>query len=292
MRSYGPDGHLVSLHQRVEERGFKVGDHVVRKADEVYAKITGFQKDMVQLSMETDEGVAGDFTVHCNSFLKKDWKKYQPKKAEERIQNLSLYAPRDHDEFKVLYLKGKIAQALLETSKKNPHPGCFEVVHRPSRAVECRKGFAVGRLVLAPCTPRIAVSTEADGAGLELGALCSNFKGEKVYFYLQSFVAVPRKLEDGSLTQGCVCPCFFVATTEEETEANMCFVTKVGDQSDQPLENVQIRIPVLKNIREIAEGEQLCVHRPKKERRVRDLDAIMPVEKPVQKRRRHKGEEP
>ena len=290
MRSYGADGQLEALHQKVQEKGFKVGDHILRKADEAYARITGFDKDFVLLSMESD-GILGDFRVHCDSFLKKDWRKYQPRKAEECIENHSLHGPLEHDEFKILFLKGKIAQALQEVAKKHPDPDGLQLVLRPSKAVVATKGFAVGKLVLAPCTPRVAASTDAEGPGLDLGALCRNFKGEKVHFFLQSFVAVPRALEDGAVTQGCLCPCFFVPVTHDEEEANMSFVVKKEPSDLQALENVQIRVPVMRNTKPIAVGDRLWVYREKKDRPAENLDEILPVGKPAAKRRRVKGAE-
>ena len=71
----------------------------------------------------------------------------------------------DHDELNMLCLKGKIAQTLLETSENFQDPDALLVANRRSTAVECTNCCAAGKLLLAPCTPRIFAETNADRVG-------------------------------------------------------------------------------------------------------------------------------
>ena len=105
MRAYDGRGNLVSKARLIEEAGFVVGSHVVRKADETEAKIEGFEGENVIIAI-SDGLLSGRCKVHVRSFLNREWTKYTPKKEKAVVATLWLHQPQFNDEFIHAYLRG------------------------------------------------------------------------------------------------------------------------------------------------------------------------------------------
>ena len=105
------------------------------------------------LVMEDDESTDSEvYKVHCRSFLKKEWKKYAPKKEAVMISNHFKHYGPFQDDF-LQWLKSRIAQALFDMGVKHPvQDKDVQLGYKPNKSVIALKSFGVNQLVLVPVT--------------------------------------------------------------------------------------------------------------------------------------------
>ena len=274
MRHYNDDGSLSGVHQLVQELGFSVGCHVTRKGDKKFAKITGFDEEYVLLVMEDDESTGSDvYRVHSRSFLKKEWKKYVPKKEAVMIsQHAQHYGPRQ-DDFIQMLIKSRIAQALFDTGMKHiVQDEDVQLGYKPNKSVIALKSFPVNSLVLVPVTTKISATVEGKTmphSNLPLGSLVTNRYSQKVSFSLGPQIVIPKDDgEDGeTTTTGFLCPFWFLEYTDDPKEVNMEIHGNLVNynQCNKKIDEVTIKIPVARNFTRVSAGTRLCVFRAKKD---------------------------
>ena len=272
MRHYNEDGSISGLHQLVQEQGFSIGSHVTRKADKKFAKITGFEDEFVLLVMEDDESTGSEvYKVHCRSFLKKEWKKYAPKKEAVMISHHFKHYGPFQDDFLQLLMKSRIAQALFDMGVKHQvQDEDVQLGYKPNKSVIALKSFAVNQLVLVPVTTKISATLEGKpmpGSNLPLGSLLANRSSQKVSFSLGPQIVVPKDDgEDGEST-GFLCPFWFLEYSDDPKEVNMEIHGKLDhySQCSKKFDEVTIKIPVARNFTRVSAGTRLCVFRAKKD---------------------------
>ena len=191
MREYNSDGTIGGKQQLVKELGFELGDHVTRSQDKIYARIVGLEDEFVVLKVDEAEEDAeiqpGEYRVPSTSFLKKEWKKYTPKKDPVLVEGHARhYGPFTRD-FQHMLAKARVALALGDVCTKHKNADSdIELTIKPSKVVKSMKEFGIGKLVLAPATTKISMSLEGKmpSMNVPLGALATNHEGEKLFFSL------------------------------------------------------------------------------------------------------------
>ncbi|CAK9015277.1 unnamed protein product [Durusdinium trenchii] len=285
MRSYDTKGKLVDGSQLVLQMGFQVGCHIVRKQDEVLAKIVEFSGDLVKLNV-TGGMESGIFTVHMQSFLNKEWKVYTPKKEVEFWKEHWVDHGLHHDSFREGILRGKVMLALTELGLKHQDVlKGLDVILKPCKGVQAKKAFAPGKCILVPLTFKLTFADEAktlQSGAVSLGPLSQNSCDQIIWGYL-----LPCQILPTEERQGFIAPFWSVACSSEKDETNMELVPKnLPDQSHKGLETVAVTIPIMKNCRKIEPGENLVCFKEEKSQPV-ELQPLVPESAP--KRMRTKG---
>ena len=272
MRHYNEDGSISGIHQLVQEMGFLIGSHVTRKADKKFAKITGFEDEFVLLVMEDDESTGSDvYKVHSRSFLKKEWKKYVPKKEAVMISKHAQHYGPFQDDFIQMLIKSRIAQALFDTGLKHiVQDEDVQLGYKPNKSVIALKNFGVNELVLVPVTTKISATVEGKPmphSNLPLGSLVANRYSQKVFFSLSPQIVFPKDDGEDGETTGFLCPFWFLEYTDDPKEVNMEIHGKLEkySQCNKEIDEVTIKVPVARNFTRVSAGTRLCVFRAKKD---------------------------
>ena len=87
MLTYNTSGELAECQSLLKEQGFDIGQHVMRKADQITGTITGFTQNHVVLSIESGM-ISGTCKVLAAAFSKREWTHSVPKKQVEELQDL------------------------------------------------------------------------------------------------------------------------------------------------------------------------------------------------------------
>ena len=272
MRHYNEDGSISGLHQLVQEMGFSIGSDVTRKADKRFAKITGFEGEFVLLVMEDGESTGSEvYKVHSRSFLKKEWKKYTPKKEAVMISDHFKHYGPVQDDFIQLLTKSRIVQALFDMGVKHTvQDEHVQLGYKPNKSVIALKSFAVNQLVLVPVTTKITATVEGKpmpGSNLPLGSLVTNRYSQKVFFSLGPQIVFPKDDGEDGETTGFLCPFWFLEYSDDPKEVNMEIHGKLENynQCNKKFDEVTIKIPVARNFARVSAGTRLCVFRAKKD---------------------------
>lgn len=272
MRHYNEDGSISGAHQLVQELGFVVGSHVTRKADKKFAKITGFEDEYVLLVMDDDLSTGSDvYRVHSRSFLKKEWKKYTPKKEAVMISKHAQHYGPLQDDFIQMLIKSRIAEALYDTGMKHTvGDEDVQLGYKPNKSVIALKSFDVNQLVLVPVTTKISATVEGKPmpqSNLPLGSLVTNRYSQKVFFSLGPQIVFPKDDGEDGETTGFLCPFWFLEYTDDPKEVNMEIHGNLEkyNQCDKKLDEVTIKVPVARNFTKVSAGTRLCVFRAKKD---------------------------
>ena len=267
MREYNSDGTIGGKQQLVKELGFELGDHVTRSQDKIYARIVGLEDEFVVLKVDEAEEDAeiqpGEYRVPSTSFLKKEWKKYTPKKDPILVEGHARhYGPFTRD-FQHMIVKARVALALGDVCTKHKNADSdIELTIKPSKVVKSMKEFGIGKLVLAPATTKISMSLEGKmpSMNVPLGALATNHEGEKLFFSL-----CPMNLLNAE--EKFISPFFFVQSSDDPDECNMeltpCLASYDQTSKKSP-ENVVVKIPIMRNTKELQVGDSLVFYREKK----------------------------
>ena len=293
MREYNSDGTIGGMQQLVKELGFQLGDHVTRLKDKVYARIVALEDQFVVLKVdEADEDAEvqpGEYKVPSTSFLKKEWKKYTPKKDPVVVaEHAKHYGPFTTD-FHHMIVKARVALALGDVCTKHARADSdIELTIKPSKVVKSMKAFGIGKLVLAPATTKITMSLEGKVPSMNilLGALAVNHEGEKLFFSLS-----PMNLLNAD--EKFISPFFFVQSSDDPEECNMELAPSLEsfDQTKKSPENVLVKIPIMKNTKELNVGDSLVFFREKKDSSKDVAELISEATGNPAKRRRVKGKE-
>eukprot|EP00434_Breviolum_minutum_P045286 symbB.v1.2.040569.t1/scaffold7341.1/size11812/2 len=176
--------------------------------------------------------------------------------------------------------KGQLMQELQQLEKQHckVHEG-LKLNVRPSKDVIATSNFAIGKLVLVPCTMKISANEPKSGMFVSL-AKKIKVGDTMVKFHLQSQVALKVK-NDALQTDSSLAPFWMVKTTHEMDEANMAIVE--GPKTGHG-------VPIMKNIVDVAAGDSLIRYVDKEEVEVEPLVdvtvASQPADGAAPKRRR------
>ena len=106
MRQYSDTGKIANMKDVVEEMGFKVGCHVIRK-DKVTALILGFKDEYVILDVNAG-GMSGECRVDAQSFVNNEWALYKPKTKPEFLPEYWEHGPLQNPETQQSCIRAKI----------------------------------------------------------------------------------------------------------------------------------------------------------------------------------------
>ncbi len=307
MRIYNHDGSLDGMHQLVKEMGFVVGAHVVRKGDKTYAQIVGMENEFVLLNLADATDATGEsHKVHCRSFLKKEWRKYTPKKEVETLSEHEKYYGVHQDEFIQMMIKHRIIEEMHDLGATHSmHDSDLQLEVKPSKGVIALKKYPKGKLILVPVSCKIGCTPESKSIptqNIVLGALVTNVHEEKMVFSLAPHILLPKDDDEGYDSHGFLCPFWFIEFSDDPSKVNMEIFPDLHsyDQTKQRYWEAKPKIPVARNTRPIAENERLCLLKPKKDT-TKNLEVISRIPRepspekgegsavqPAQKRRRIK----
>ena len=281
MRAYDGRGNLISKAKLIEEAGFVVGSHVVRKADETEAKIVGFEGDNVVITI-SDGLLSGRCKVHVRSFLNREWSKYTPKKEKSVIATLWQHQPQFNDEFIHAYLRGvAMVEIIGHSTEYHETTKHLTVYAKPIKSVVANKPFEKGTLKLVPGTTKFYGFPDGQeptsNCLVPLGTLVKNDDDVPVNFYLGPQMDLPK------MGRGFAPPFWFVTTTEKEEDANMKILPDLSTyvQHDNKLEDVEIVLPLMVNTKDVDANENLiCFREPRSsEQSLEEIVRYSPLKK-------------
>ena len=266
-RDFDADGKLTDPSTLLKECGFEIGQFVRRKKDKVLCKIHEVQGEQVLLSIE-DGPLTGMAHVATTSFLKGEWKMVQAPSEAEMVDFLQATA-ESSSEARFQIMRGEIQKKLI--ALEGQHAGTayklIQINTKPQRNVTCTKVIKKGKLQLVPTSLNISFKNPDQGselnpagASISLGQIEDGFSA-----WLQSTFVLPKEEREGFIS-----PFWLIRTTAKLSDANM-ELSHVFEASD---ENHTLKIPVLKNSRDLSEGEVLMRF---VERRAFEPEPLVPV---------------
>lgn len=262
MRQYDKNGHLTNIAEVMESLGFQVGHSIIRK-DKSQAVIESFHGEMV--TMKTDHGQS---KINYQTFLDGEWTKFTPKLPDEYLDDLFYYSPLKHRQSHVEYFKSCF---LLEMRKQyHLHKDMEDLVVirlKPKGCMVGGKAVKKGKLILVPfpCSVVVKPVGQSPNSNLALGEIA----GKE---YSLAPVLFNDKADDSM-----ACPFWYVQVVHDESEANM-ELTQVAQPKchGEPVNTGTVKIPVLKNIKDLKPNDCLFVYKVKVAPK-RTLDPLQPV---------------
>lgn len=267
MRQYDGDGKLANAQALLQEFGFHVGSHVIRK-DKVQGQIVGFEGPSgVLLELENKK-----VRVDASSFLSKEWTKYQPRAAPEFFDTWRHHNCFDFKDSQVAFMKAKILlevrlQMSQSTCQKNPQ---WLLLRSKPKGVVAAEKIGKGALKLIPYTNRIDHKATEDQGSTSIYVTSA----DSVHYFLAPHTTLPTKQKDSMIVLF-----WFVQCTHSEDEAN-CEVFH-----PKPGANSEFRVPYIKNRKLIQKGDELLIYKPKAAAPSEQFQDMIPV---PQKRMRTK----
>jgi hypothetical protein len=162
-----------------------------------------------------------------------------------------MYAPLQNKDYLNLEIQAAIVMELAELQRAHEQVmwDRLKVQLKPSKCVLCTQKITKGKLTLVPATLAVKhASTRTDD-------IFQVTTPSEDYFWLSATMTIPKAEGDS----GFLNPCFLVNTTTTQEEANMHIVFVKSKRVAGGIE-----VPMLKNFREIREGETLSILREKK----------------------------
>ena len=261
MRQYDKNGHLTNIADVMESFGFQVGQSIFRK-DKSQAVIESFHGEMV--TMKTDHGQS---KINYQTFLDGEWTKFTPKLPDEYLDDLYYYSPLKHRQSHLEYFKSCF---LLEMRQRyHLHKGMEDLVVirlKPKGGMVGGKAVKKGKLILVPFTCSVVVKPvgQSPNSNLVLGEIAGEFS------------LAPLLLNDKA-DDPMACPFWYVQVVHDESEANM-ELTQVAQPKchGEPVNTGNVKIPVLKNIKDLKPNDCLFVFKEKVAPK-RTLDPLQPI---------------
>ena len=259
--SYTAEGKLKDQIVLVHEAGFMEGQCVMRKADKTRATIASIQGGSVTLDVESEDGTTRKAMASYRAFFSGEWKKLKEARAPVSIEDYRPFLVDASSDFNLQVAKGKLMLELQQLEKQHckVHEG-LKVNVRPCKDVIATSNFAIGKLVLVPCTMKISANEPKAGMFV---SLTKDIKvgDSNVRFHLQPHIALKVK-NDALQRDSSLAPFWMVKTTHQMDEANMAIVE--GPKNGPG-------VPFMKNIADVAAGDSLIRYVEKEEVEVEPL---------------------
>lgn len=283
LREYDEHGNLKNMEAILREKGFVVGQAILRPKDKTRAVIVSVLDMKVRLDVENNDHMSGQYDMHANALLQGEWKIVKKGPAVVTL---------DPDDFKghtalqckalnEMCAKGEVARRMLELEQQ--HEKTLEGITlklSPVKGVVVTKTFKTGKFILSPATQKIM--TFKDGMqGLSLGKI------REVGLMVQPMFIPPSKDSKTGDYRLFVSPFWLVKRVDKPELANA--VIKPTFQNDQ--DNNSVKIPVLVNTVELNKDDEVKVFQTQKVAREFEPLTPVPVENPS-KRLKHKQPEP
>ncbi|CAE7378869.1 unnamed protein product [Symbiodinium sp. CCMP2592] len=260
MRELNPDGTVKDGLTLLQDAGFTIGSFCRRKSDGQSGQIAGGQAGKVQLKQI--DGTLGK--VVMDVFLSGDWVTYTPKPEPVLLKDILQYAPSKHPDLEKQRMQAMITLDMLELQAKheaNTMLSRLEMHLKPQKKVLAVSKIPKNKLIVVPCSLQVKSGTKLPDDCIEIMQPLAG-----VHFWSQPMLMLPKAEGDPGFAN----PAFMVQTTHDEEVGNM-ELSYIKSHRDS-----KVHLPVLKNPREIAEGESLFIYKPKVEKQVVPLDADSP----------------
>ncbi|CAK9114135.1 unnamed protein product, partial [Durusdinium trenchii] len=214
MRQYSNTGKIANMKDLVEEMGFKVGCHVIRK-DKVTAQILGFKDEYVLLDVNAG-GMSGECRVDAQSFVNNEWTLFKPKTKPECLPEYWEHGPLQNPEIQQSCIRAKILLELRNSMGKCTsvvNPSCLKLMTKP-KGVFAEEKIEKHALRLIPFTN--AIFSREHGTENPNSSQIKVFTFQDEWdFYLVPSVQLPK--ED---KKGMIVPFWFVGATYDPDMAN------------------------------------------------------------------------
>ena len=190
----------------------------------------------------------GVLKVQARDMLCSGWITFKPKAEPESIASLQSMGPKKNNDFLAGHVIAEIHGAMHElvtTHDSQKALGGLSVQLKPSRALVSSEVFGKGKLILVPYSWKVLTrspKSEANAVQVQ-----TKWKLDDREFWIVSCNSLPKNStpEEG---KHFLSPYFMVGSCEDEESANMV----------QVMSGIaQIRIPMLKNSKEIGIGTVL-----------------------------------
>lgn len=271
VRQYDSSGRQTTPAQ-LQENGFDIGVHVMRKKSKAVGVIKDMTSTKVQVEMDEPKELQWfDAAV----FLRGEWRTVKPKADISLVENWDQYESHHAREMALLELQAEATSALVMAVRESKSMvDKIDLVAKPTRDVVASKPLPKHQLSLVPATTKVLVlpkDKSAPAGSISMGQR-SLAHGEDVETWLAPHMALPK---DGVMPKGCsmISPCWLVRGAEKAKEVNMEFWpnltgVKVPKSKD-------FKVPVLRNTVKINQGVSLLLFRPK----ATDSDEEPPMKK-------------
>ena len=247
MRELDAEGRLKDAGALLAELGFRSGVWVRRKATKEEGVIDDIKDGKVRLDM--GQGIMAKADVQ--EFVGGAWAVFQPRSAPIFTQT-DKFPPSSNGEFNAAYIHALIMQELFDLNSQHEGQGWekLSIQCKPTKAVTATAYIPKRKLTLLPATFRVSMmpKNKKGGQGFEVLTASPTHS-----FWAQPVV----QLGDADGKQGFITPMWFVQACGEEGDANMA-IHHIPAKSDK-----HIRIPIMKNLKDLHEGDMLLFHKPK-----------------------------
>ena len=268
MRQYTNTGKVANMKDVVEEMGFKVGCHVIRK-DKVTALILGFKDEYVLLDVNAG-GMSGECRVDAQSFVNNEWTLFTPKTKPEFLPEYWEHGPLQNPEIQQSCIRAKILlelRAAMDKCTSVVNPSWLKLMTKP-KGVFAEEKIEKHALRLIPFTN--AIFSRVHGTENPNASQIKVFTFQDEWdFYLVLSVQLPK--ED---KKGVIVPFWFVGATYDPDMANCELVYPKG-ASPKSFESMTVKIPFIRNTHALKAGDELLLHKEKVKKPL-DLEQLLP----------------
>ena len=261
MRELNEDGSVKDCDVLLKELGFDVGVHVRHAADGEHGRIVSVEGRRVRLQQ-----ASGVSRVSVDGFLSGEWASYVPRAEAQTLPDLMLYAPSAFPEYKHAKVVANCWLDMCDLYEKFEGHELWQKLSiqlKPRKGIFAKSFIGKGKLTLCP-------------TGLHLKHSINKPAEEPLFplimpdddFHVWSvLVTILPKADD---EPGCVNPCFLVQALSSEADCNMALIYARSNRCKG------VKLPLLRNVVDLKEGDFLYMHKSKKDVVVEPLEASPP----------------
>ncbi|CAJ1396261.1 unnamed protein product [Effrenium voratum] len=256
MRELNADGSLKEPAVLLQEMGFEAGAHVRRRATKEEGVLDDIKGGMVRVDM--GGGILAKVAIE--EFLQGGWVIFSPKAGPVYLHDPTIAPPSSNDEYKAQHLLATIVCQVhdMGSELELQNWDLLQIQTKPNKTVSAKDKISRGKLVLVPCSCKVVCLPKAKskkGPGFEVLTSSPTHT-----FWITPMVQLPS--EDGKGQQPFVHPVWFLQASSDEQDVNMQ-LHYVSCKSDKT-----IRIPILKNTKDLQAGDMLLYLKSKEEKAV------------------------
>ena len=246
-REYDSTGKLKDPFVLLHESGFVPGAWIARKQDKLVAKLLKLENDQVVIECDGDQ-----YGAAMSSFLENKWKVVDEPAPKEVADHLN-HAGHKSEEMATQVCRGKIIEKLMDLDKQHKASLSKVKVFTKPKIVEAAAQVPQGKLVLVPAT-NVVQASQNPKKGVQMGMCDATLL----------WTLAPPSGKD------IVVPLWYVKTTADSDKANMEVVGTMESGSA----NRGLKVPLMKNHKDIEEGDILMKYEEGKQETPEELVAV------------------
>ena len=235
MRELNIDGTMKDVNGLLQEQGFRVGDHVARKAGNIRGQIEEILSEEVKVRLEDPQGVIGKFPLV--QFLQHQWSQYKPKVHVGDV--VLTVVPSACPQFSSCAAASAIHHTVSELTLQHESLLQHLKIQLKPKAVVVTKSFEKGKLILVPTCLKVSHSVDRPARQV----VDIPVPGSSAFFWLSPMSVLPKTDEAGHIV-----PFWHVQAVDEHHNMELVWL-KVGD--------APFKVPVLKNNKQVKPGDAL-----------------------------------